>query len=172
MRAGLGLSALLLAIGVCRAQFVNDNCHRTIDLSSPSLVREKRAIAILKDDAASKDTAEYVISVELPENATLAFVSAKEKDSNAELSLKQQKKAENDGRLYFGVKLSDPNARSVLLVELVFLHAQRPFPPVVPQGQRQLLAFSQNAYLPSPYPTKKQKTKVMYASFTRFNFNF
>ncbi len=84
---------LFLIVPLISGQWLNDNCHRTVDVSTPSLLREKRAIAIIRDDVTSKKGKtddEYLVCVELPPNATLAFLSAKEKDGVDDLPLSKK----------------------------------------------------------------------------------
>jgi hypothetical protein len=89
MRCLVLLALLLLTTGALAAQlndaFINDNVIRTIDLSS-ALVREKRAIAIIR--RAGKLESTYYLAVELSKqfkNATVSLVTVKEKDSDKNL---------------------------------------------------------------------------------------
>ena len=47
-----------------------------------------------------------------------------------------------------------------IVVETVFTHAIFPFPKEITQNERQLVQFTGNAYVLSPYPCKTQSTTV------------
>lgn len=95
-----------------KAYFVNDNVIRTIDVSS-NLVREKRAIAITRAPGTSDSSSHpYYIAVELPKgmsNASVAFIAAKDKDSDSKLELA------------FAGEEKDFPSRQVLLMYLLIL---------------------------------------------------
>ena len=81
------LAASATAFQVVDDVFLNDNVIRTIDMSS-AMVREKRAIAIVRRDG--KQTPTYYLAIELPkqmENATVSLVTVKEKDSDKTLPI-------------------------------------------------------------------------------------
>lgn len=82
------------------AHYINDNVLRSLDLSA-SIVRERQVIAITLSTEGEKALAQkklsaYHLSIFLPLealtlqlNTTVAHVRVKEKDSDAELPLKQ-----------------------------------------------------------------------------------
>jgi len=56
-------------------------------------------------------------------------------------------------------------ATATIVVNSVLSHASTPFPASVKQGDPQLLTFSTDAYVLSPYRTLSERTKVRYANF-------
>lgn len=68
--------------------FVNDNIHRTIDLST-NVVRENRAIAFVATSGKKVPAgSEYFLAVELAGNMSVSFISAKEKAEKSEKTLR------------------------------------------------------------------------------------
>ena len=145
------------------ADFINDNVHRSIDVSS-QLVREKRAIAL--EVKKSGVAADYYFVVETlaqqPRNVTIAHVEAREKDASQAADVQFVAHERKDGRSLslFKTRLASKVDRPVLVIDIVYTHALDPFPRQIAQDEKQLAVLYANAYLPSPYPTNKQRLKV------------
>jgi oligosaccharyltransferase complex subunit alpha (ribophorin I) len=145
---------LFTAISSIPQDFVNDNVHRSIDLVN-AVVRERRVIAIVPAKKAAAGFY-YIFTqpdAQAPANCTLAYIQVKEKDAKQALEVVKEKKD------VYKVKL-DAKDRIVLVVDLVYFHALQPFPAEIGQMERQLIRYFGDAYMPSPYATRKQKLKV------------
>lgn len=68
---------------------------------------------------------------------------------------------------YYGFKV--PNnfgERYLVLVEIVYAHAFKPVPLYIDMVGPQYVKFYGNIYTPSPYETRKQKTKITYVVYS------
>ena len=54
---------------------------------------------------------------------------------------------------------------ATIVVNSILSHASTPFPATVKQGDPQLLKFSTDAYILSPYRTLSERTKIRYIFF-------
>lgn len=74
----------LLLLGTVFGEFINDNCVRSLDLTS-HVLRERRAIALSQGNG--KPDKEYLVSVQELLNSTLAFIGVKQKDGEEQKEL-------------------------------------------------------------------------------------
>lgn len=57
------------------------------------------------------------------------------------------------------------DATATIVVNSILSHASTPFPASIKQGESQLLKFSAEAYVMSPYRTLSERTKIRYVFF-------
>ncbi|CAH0557886.1 unnamed protein product [Brassicogethes aeneus] len=144
-------------------QIINKNVERSIDLTS-QLVKISSVITI--ENAGKESVQNYLIVVESPVNGNLSIITVKD-------ALKEDvkfKPAEIEGRkdlTAYNVILKQPldsGRATVITVETIFTKSLVPHPTSILQKEKQLVRYFGNAYLYSPYNTKKQTTNVALSS--------
>ena len=64
-----------------------------------------------------------------------------------------------------------PGSSVTVVVEIVMAHALQPFPKEITQNERQLIQYTGNAYLTTPYPSTTQSTIITLPSSTIESFS-
>ena len=91
------------------------------------------------------------------------IVSLQLENAEEKLKVVQTSLAGKPDLLVYKVSLTQPltsEQSTTVVVETVFTHAIFPFPKEITQNERQLVQFTGNAYIISPYPCKTQSTTV------------
>eukprot|EP01114_Cavostelium_apophysatum_P001422 TRINITY_DN1121_c0_g1_i1.p1 TRINITY_DN1121_c0_g1~~TRINITY_DN1121_c0_g1_i1.p1 ORF type:complete len:638 (+),score=160.45 TRINITY_DN1121_c0_g1_i1:103-1914(+) len=139
--------------------FVNRNIVRTIDLTSQFA---KHKLVITLENTDNKAANSFFLAFD--ESQSLSFVQVT--DANGKV-LNTHTDATTNGANLVKVDLATPLAAAAtadFTVNAVFTHAMKPFPAAIAQSERQLVRYSENHYVSSPYRTTTQTTTVKLAS--------
>ncbi|KAL7753014.1 dolichyl-diphosphooligosaccharide--protein glycosyltransferase subunit 1 [Sorochytrium milnesiophthora] len=173
LRSPLVALALLVLVVVmatavmpAQAALVNNNLHRTIDLSSQgsAISRETVAVSVLNSGSDSQDT--YHITLDASRLGHLVHLAAVQRIAdgpNPTLAVQQGQLDDKTHMQYIMVKLSEPLAageRTIIDIDMVFKQALSPLPRELPQSGKQLVIYKDNLFFSSPYQTEKSKTTI------------
>nr|XP_016945377.1 dolichyl-diphosphooligosaccharide--protein glycosyltransferase subunit 1 [Drosophila suzukii] len=150
----LALSALLFAF-TAKAEIVNTNVERTLDLTSQLV---KATTKISAEDSAGKPIAEYVFFTSEP---SLAYISVKDNaDRNVQIKTNEPVKGEQSFTFIF----PKASAKQTFVVETVASKSILPHPEEIKQNDKQFVKYVGNLHLYSKYKTNSQKTNVKLSS--------
>ncbi|KAL5475024.1 hypothetical protein EMCRGX_G027071 [Ephydatia muelleri] len=133
---------------------------RELDLAS-QLVKQK--VTITFQNSGTKPVASFLYTVDPALAGKLSYVGAQLENAEEKLKVVQTSLAGKPDLLVYKVSLTQPltsEQSTTVVVETVFTHAIFPFPKEITQNERQLVQFTGNAYIISPYPCKTQSTTV------------
>ncbi|XP_063832060.1 dolichyl-diphosphooligosaccharide--protein glycosyltransferase subunit 1 [Ostrinia nubilalis] len=136
------------------------NVDRTIDLSS-QLVRISQKITL--ENSGKSPVKSFLLAVEASAKNNLAFIGAKD-GSSKELRVTETTVKGHDNAKFWRVDLKDAlNAGSTVVVtsEVVLTKALQPYPTAITQQEDQLVKYTGNLYIYSPYQVTSQKTNVV-----------
>jgi len=149
----LAVLALLAASALAANDFVNTKVKRKIELTT-HLVKTRTSITA---KALGDGKGTYTVSFPDEEAAQIAFLQVKADDS----VLKVEKQASSNGITSYTVELKKILAKdetASIEVTTVRSHALVPKPAEISQKEQQLVLFTTQQYLTTPYTTKKQET--------------
>lgn len=145
------------------------NADRTIDLHSQITKITNKFVIENNGKSAVRS---FLFAVDAKQKDYLSHVSALLREhGRPELKVKAVKAAElsksHPDKLFYSIELRDPlqPERSVPIeVEVVLTHELTPHPKEISQKEKQLVKYTGNLYLFSPYSVNKQTTTVMLPS--------
>lgn len=145
---------------------INKDVQIKADLTS-SLVKISSAITI--ENTGNAAASSYIFGVEAESASTLASVTAAVPSKEEDSVLKVESVSVNGAKegAFFQISLAKPLAAGKTVsvtVSTTFSHALKPFPTEIKQAEKQLVRYTGNLYLYSPYKTTSQKTTVSLAS--------
>lgn len=135
------------------------NVDRTIDISS-QLVKITSKITL--ENAGKSPVKSFLLAVEESAKNNLAFIGAKD-SSGKELRIVETTVKGYDYVRFWRVDLKDNlNAGATVLIvsEAVYTKALQPYPTAITQAEDQLVKYTGNLYVFSPYYVTNQKTTV------------
>ncbi|CAH0405619.1 unnamed protein product [Chilo suppressalis] len=135
------------------------NVDRTIDLTS-QLVKITSKITL--ENSGKSPVKNFLLAIEASAKDNLASINAKD-SSNKDLRTVESTVKGNANIKFWRVDLKEPlNAGSTVVVtaETVFTKALQPYPTAITQQEDQLVKYTGNLYVYSPYPVTSQKTNV------------
>lgn len=146
---------------------VHSNVEREVDLTS-QLVKITTSYTL--ENTGKQDIKSFLIAFEPSTSKQLSFIGASVKSLGEEgenlnvvpTSVPNQVTI-NFYRVTLPKKLS-PEKTTTVDVETVFTHSQQPFPTHIGQAEKQLILYTGNVYVFSPYLSKEQKTVVKAAT--------
>ncbi|KAL0901894.1 hypothetical protein ABMA27_007045 [Loxostege sticticalis] len=136
------------------------NVDRTIDLSS-QLVKISQKITL--ENSGKSPVKSFLVAVEASSKNNLAYIGAKD-SSGKDLRVSETTVKGHDSAKFWRVDLKDAlNAGSTVVVtsETVFTKALQPYPTAITQQEDQLVKYTGNLYVYSPYQVTSQKTNVV-----------
>lgn len=146
---------------------VNVKVDRVVDIST-QLVKINSQIVVL--NKGSSPLKEYVIQLgDVRHDDTLSYLSVVLVDAAKK---KKTLKATKSGKgtqfasytVDFGTNAVEAGKSVQLEVEATFTHLLDPYPTEIVQSERQLVVYSGRIYIPTPYTTETQSTKVRLSS--------
>lgn len=136
------------------------NVDRTIDLSTQLL---KISTKITLENSGKSPLKSFLIAVEPSSKNHLAFIGAKD-GNNKDLRITETTVKGHESAKFWRVDLKDPvsaGAAVVITNEAVFTKLIQPYPTAITQQEDQLVKYTGNLYVYSPYPVTSQKTNVI-----------
>ncbi|CAG9796933.1 unnamed protein product [Diatraea saccharalis] len=136
------------------------NVDRTIDLTS-QLVKITSKITL--ENSGKSPVKNFLLAVEASTKNNLAFVGAKD-NSNKDLRIAETTVKGYDNVKFWRVELKETlNAGSTVSIttDTVFTKALQPYPTAITQQEDQLVKYTGNLYVYSPYYVTSQKTNVV-----------
>ncbi|KAI9329581.1 Ribophorin I [Zopfochytrium polystomum] len=144
------------------------NFARTVDVSSPGILREKSTAIFQAGSNGPVD--EYILAIpadiEAQHLSYLSVVERRDKKANP-VTLTAVRAGTDDNLRLFHAKLSKPlpsGEKTYIDVTITLTQVVRPLPEVITQMSRQYLLLMYDMYLPTPYVVEKQKTIVKVSS--------
>ncbi|XP_053609099.1 dolichyl-diphosphooligosaccharide--protein glycosyltransferase subunit 1 [Plodia interpunctella] len=158
------LYGLLISDGVIVDTVSSDikikNVERTVNIAS-QLVKITSKITLENDG--KSPARNFLVAVEPSQKNNLAFIGAKD-SSNRDLRLMDTTVKGYDSSRFWRVELKEgvgAGSTAVFTVELVFTKALQPYPTSITQQEDQIVKYTGNLYVYSPYPIASQKTTVV-----------
>ncbi|CAF0790271.1 unnamed protein product [Didymodactylos carnosus] len=158
------ISSMYRVYTVEQSDLVNTDVERSVDLISHL---PKYTIVITVENRGSKPvrTYEYYVESQYGNNVAYVGASAKAQDDEDKLPFTVKKGTSTDkskGNLYVIEFPNDikPGKKFTFEVEVVHVHALKPYPTEIVQGERQLIQYKMNVYYNTKYPTVTQKTII------------
>ena len=169
-RAGL----LLLACSLASCSLIDSslnikNADRTIDLHS-QITKITNKLVI--ENTGKSPVHNFIFALDAGQNDHLRYISALlQEHGRPELKVKKVQDLELENayphKLFYQIELSDPlqPKRSVPVeVRVILTNAVTPHPKEILQNEKQLVKYTGNLYLFSPYSVTKQTTNVLLPS--------
>lgn len=158
---GAALLLAILAIGV-HADIKLQQVDRKINLNS-QFARISEAIKV--KNTGDKPVSDVILCQLLASGAVLSVYKVTNADSKAELqAVPAEVAGAPSGAVCHSVKLGAPLAAgevASLSVSAVLAKAQTPFPAEITQTEQQLMTYTDNVYVMSPYAVSAQTTEVV-----------
>lgn len=136
------------------------NVDRTVDLST-QLVKVSSKITL--ENSGKSPVKSFLVAVEASAKNNLAFIGAKD-SSNKDLRVTETTVKGHEGVRFWRVDLKDAlNAGATVAItsEAVFTKSLQPYPTAITQQEDQLVKYTGNLYVFSPYSVTSQKTNVV-----------
>lgn len=157
---------------VVDSNLVIKNAERSIDLQSQVT---KITAKIIVENNGKNPVKNFLYAFEPKQKKHVSSVLAHLRESiRAELKVTQVKVKEYPEEIFFSVELKDPlqPGRSVNVdVESVLSHELIPHPKEIKQKEKQLVKYTGNVYLYSPYVVTKQSTTIVLPSRSVENYS-
>ncbi|XP_030384806.1 dolichyl-diphosphooligosaccharide--protein glycosyltransferase subunit 1 [Scaptodrosophila lebanonensis] len=150
----LAIISCLLLLNSVKAEIINKNVERYLDLSSQLV---KTTIKINAEDSAGVPIKEYVFTAK---EANIAYISAKDALNN---DLKLRKEQSNDDQR-FVLTFEKALPKQTIQIETVSVGNVKPYPEEIKQNEKQLVKYAGLLYLYSKYKTVTQKTQIKLSS--------
>lgn len=145
---------------------VVSNVDRTVDIST-HLPRINNIITV--ENTGKSAVKSFLFAVDPSLSGDLSFIGAVSKGSEEDTRLKVQEAtvSSEKGKIFYRIDLASPvgaGKEAKVTVETVFSNSLAPYPAEITQAEKQLVKFTFNAFLYSPYKVTKQTTTVKCAS--------
>ncbi|KAK0095636.1 hypothetical protein PV326_007784 [Microctonus aethiopoides] len=141
------------------------NVDRTIDLQSQLT---KISTKVVVENAGKVPVKHFVYAIESDKKSSLSFITAHTRDaSRTELKITETKLDGYADKFIYKIDLKDPlqSGRTTSVeIETVFTHELHPYPKEITQREKQLVKYTGNVYIFSPYVVQKQTTNVILPS--------
>ncbi|KAJ2746887.1 dolichyl-diphosphooligosaccharide--protein glycosyltransferase subunit 1 [Coemansia sp. BCRC 34301] len=152
---------VLVSLAVCTygRTLVNTNVIRTVDLTGLPFAREQVGV-VIHNEASRTSFPTYKVTIPLGKAQRLSQLTVHERKSGIELPVTKDSAG---GSAVYGVALRQalaPGEKLSLNIDALYVGAVEPRPKSVGQSDDQTWAWTDDAYVPSAYPTRKQKTVV------------
>lgn len=150
---------------VVDSNLVIKNVERSIDLQSQVT---KITAKLVIENGGKSPVKNFLYAFDLKQKEHVSSVAARLREpGRADLKVTQVKNKEHPDKIFFSIELKDPvqPGRSVNVdVETVSTHELIPHPKEIKQKEKQLVKYTGNVYLYSPYSVTKQSTTVVLPS--------
>ena len=168
-RVGLLLTCSLASCSLIDSSLNIKNADRTIDLHS-QITKITNKLVI--ENTGKSPVRNFVFALDGGQNDHLSYISALLREhGRPELKVKKVEDLElknaHPDKLFYQIELRDPlqPERSVPVeVEVILTHELTPHPKEILQKEKQLVKYTGNLYLFSPYSVTKQTTNVLLPS--------
>lgn len=144
------------------SDIVLKSVDRTIDLQSQLT---KTTSKIIIENVSKSPITSFLFALEPLKNETLSFISAQTRDASRtklDLTIKNFENQE-----FYQINLKDslqPGRSTSIEIETISTHQLDPYPKEITQREKQLVKFTDNVYLYSPYSIIKQTTHIILPS--------
>ncbi|CAF0756722.1 unnamed protein product [Didymodactylos carnosus] len=143
---------------------VNTDVERSVDLVS-HLPKHTTTITIENRGSKSIRTYEYYVEPQYANDVAYVGASIKRRDDDERSPLGVKTETSTDkskGNLYLIDLGNDVQSGKTFTfeVEVVYVHALKPYPTEITQGERQLILYKMNVYYYTKYSTTTQKTII------------
>ncbi|KAF8311164.1 oligosaccharyl transferase alpha subunit [Clavulina sp. PMI_390] len=168
MRFPLLVAASQLAVAAVSAlsvspSFENTNIVKTVELGGSAV----HVITSYTARSLSKNNGVYYVAIPRHQDSHTSWIEAKTKGASAPLTIEKHGiealLATSEPVVYYSVNLPKPlgvNDTISITVSSIESHAAYPLPAVAKQNEAQSLVYETSSYIPSPYTTLTQKTKL------------
>lgn len=165
------LAFIVVAHAVCSAapdlvdpDVALKNVDRTIDLQSQLT---KITTKLVVENNGKAPIRNFIFGLDPKKKESLSYITAHTRDAGRTELLVRSKVLDKHPGLFWQIDLRDPlqPGRSTSIeVETVSTHELDPYPREITQKEKQLVRWSGNVYVYSPYPVTKQTTMVILPS--------
>ncbi|XP_015606406.1 dolichyl-diphosphooligosaccharide--protein glycosyltransferase subunit 1 [Cephus cinctus] len=146
-------------------ELVLKNVERNIDLQSQLT---KITTKVVLENGGKSPMRSFLFAIDDKQKEGLSYIGAHTREAGrAALKVSKSEVKEHPDKLFYQIELKDslPPGRSVSVeVEVVSTHELVPHPKEIIQKEKQLVRYTGNLYLYSPYPVLKQSTMVVFPS--------
>uniref|UniRef100_A0A6V7M9I9 Dolichyl-diphosphooligosaccharide--protein glycosyltransferase subunit 1 n=1 Tax=Bracon brevicornis TaxID=1563983 RepID=A0A6V7M9I9_9HYME len=174
-RSSLALSILLFVLPCVilanaateelNQDIVLKNVDRTIDLQSQLT---KIVTKVVVDNTGKSPVKHFFFAIEAHKRSALSFIAAHTRDaSRTDLKTTEVKVKGHEGKHLFKIELKDPlqpGRTTPVEIETVSSHELDPYPKEITQKEKQLVKYTGNVNIYSPYNVLKQTTNVVLPS--------
>ncbi|KAK4302673.1 hypothetical protein Pmani_025252 [Petrolisthes manimaculis] len=152
----------VLALGWCQGELnkdlVNKKIERKVDITSQVV---KIATKITLENSGAAPVKSFLVALTPEEKEKLSSIIVQ--SGGSVLKIRETKVDEQPDVAFYKVDLREPLNPSKTVnvdVEYILTHILEPYPASIQQGEKQLVKYSGNHYVLSPYPTTTQTTTV------------
>ncbi|KAJ8688620.1 hypothetical protein QAD02_024415 [Eretmocerus hayati] len=128
----------------------------------------KTTIKLVLENGGTSPVRSFLFALDPEQKQHLSTISAVLREpGRPELKLKREVLPDHADKLFYSIQLKDPlqPQRTVPIeIEMIFTHALVPFPKQIQQKEKQLVKYTGNLYLLSPYPVTKQTLSILLPS--------
>ncbi|XP_034950186.1 dolichyl-diphosphooligosaccharide--protein glycosyltransferase subunit 1 [Chelonus insularis] len=140
------------------------NVDRTIDLQSQVT---KITTKLVIENGAKTHLKHFFFAIEADKKPNLAYIDAHTRDASKTVLQISETKLEGYPEKVYCIELKDsvqPGRSTSVEVETFYTHELDPYPKEIPQKEKQLVKYTGNVVLFSPYTVLKQTTNVILPS--------
>ncbi|XP_076299503.1 dolichyl-diphosphooligosaccharide--protein glycosyltransferase subunit 1 [Lasioglossum baleicum] len=151
----------LTATDVIDSELVLKNVEKHIDLQSQLTKITTRLV--LENESKDRHIRNFLFSLEPKQKNSLSYIAAYREPVRVELKLAEVKVNAHPDKTFYKIELKDPLSPGRTMsveVEMVLSHELVPHPKEITQKEKQLVKYTGNIYLYSPYTVAKQTTTV------------
>ncbi|XP_015124677.1 dolichyl-diphosphooligosaccharide--protein glycosyltransferase subunit 1 [Diachasma alloeum] len=156
---------IILALEELNTGILLKNVDRTIDLQSHLT---KITTKLVVENIGKSPIKHFYFGIEPHKRAGLSYISAHTRDaSRTELILWETKLRGHEEQNLYKIELKDPiqpGRTSPVEVETVSTHELDPYPKQITQKEKQLVRYTGNINVWSPYPVQRQTTNIVLPS--------
>ena len=140
------------------------NVDRTIDLQSQLT---KITTKIVLENNGKSPIKNLIFAHDTKKKDSVSFVGAQTRDAGRTDLLVRTKSYDKQPGVFYQIELRDPlqpGRTTTVEVEIVCTHELDPYPKEITQKEKQLVRYTGNVYVYSPYPVTKQTTTIIHPS--------